>query len=234
VRLGHSIGGLTAPLAARSPTSDSSGASTVNLSPISMSTREKASMLPLHSARLVLRRFNDADLQPFLAYRNDPEVARYQSWSACSLAEATEFIQQQKSGQPGVPGRWLQIAIALENSGLLIGDCAFQVHAKDERQATIGVTLATAYQGRGFAAESLTCLFDYLFRHMRLHRVVADTDPRNTRAWTLLEHLGMRREGHLIQSLWFKGSWADEYVYAVLKEDWLSHAGRSAHPLPKR
>ena len=57
--------------------------------------------------------------------------------------------------------------------------------------------------------------------HLNLHRVTADTDPQNTRAWTLLERLGLRREAHLFQSLWFKGRWADEYLYAVLRAEWL-------------
>src|ERR1051325_6502864 len=99
-------------------------------------------MLPLLSPRLVLRHFTDADLQPFLSYRNDPEVARYQSWDACSMAEATEFIGIQKSMQQAIPGQWLQIAIALREPDLLIGDCALQVLENDVRQATIGVTLA--------------------------------------------------------------------------------------------
>lgn len=33
----------------------------------------------IESQRLILRRFADADLASFLAYLNDPEVARYQS-----------------------------------------------------------------------------------------------------------------------------------------------------------
>jgi RimJ/RimL family protein N-acetyltransferase len=34
----------------------------------------------IESERLVLRRFEEVDLAPFLAYRNDPRVARYQDW----------------------------------------------------------------------------------------------------------------------------------------------------------
>lgn len=33
----------------------------------------------VESERLVLRRFEDRDLAPLLAYRNDPKVTRYQS-----------------------------------------------------------------------------------------------------------------------------------------------------------
>jgi RimJ/RimL family protein N-acetyltransferase len=29
----------------------------------------------------------------------------------------------------------------------------------------------------------------------------------------------MRREGHFLENVWFKGEWADEYLYAVLKDE---------------
>ena len=178
-------------------------------------------LLPLHTTRLLLRRFGEADVQPFLAYRSDPAVSRYQSWETCDLAEATEFVRRHQSQEAGVPGQWLQIAIALKDTNALIGDCAFKVQAHDPRQATIGVTLARENHGQGFATEALSCLLAALFERLKLHRAVADTDPENTASWTLLERLGLRREGHLRQSLWFKGRWADEYHYAILREDWL-------------
>jgi hypothetical protein len=34
-------------------------------------------------------------------------------------------------------------------------------------------------------------------------------------------HSALRREGHFIQNIWFKGKWGDEYLYAILKEEWL-------------
>src|SRR5882672_12293563 len=96
-------------------------------------------LLPLHTPRLTLRRFTEADVKPFLAYRSDPAVALYQSWESCDQAEATEFIRCQQSLEAGAPGQWLQIAIALKETNALIGDCALRVQSQDPRQATIGV-----------------------------------------------------------------------------------------------
>jgi RimJ/RimL family protein N-acetyltransferase len=182
-------------------------------------------LFPLHTPRLVLRRFTEADTGAFLGYRNDPEVVRSQNWTGCTAAEAAGFIRRQQSQEAGVPGEWLQIAIALQETNELIGDCGVRVHAADARQATIGVTLARACRGRGFAVEALSCLFDYLFRQLALHRVVVDTDAANTAMQKLAVRLGMRHEGHLRQSLWFKGRWADEYLYAILREEWLARRG---------
>ena len=189
-------------------------------------------LLPLHTPRLTLRRFTEVDVLPFLTYRNDPAVARYQSWESCDLVEATEFIRSHQSLEAGVPGQWLQIAIVLKETNALIGDCALKVQAQDPRQAAIGVTLARQSQGRGFAIEALSCLLAVLFEGLKLHRVVADTDVENTASWTLLERLGLKREGHLRQSLWFKGRWADEYLYAILRAEWIKQSGRAAPSTP--
>ncbi len=181
----------------------------------------------LETARLILRHFTDADLVPFMAYRNDPDVARYQGWEGISEAEAHAFIAEQKLVQPGVPGQWFQIAIALKETGVLAGDCALKIDEHDERQAEIGYTLARAYQGKGIASEGVSRILDYTFRTLELHRVIAITDCENAASIALLERLGMRREGHFIRNVWFKGKWADEYLYAVLQDEWLNKRGTS-------
>jgi RimJ/RimL family protein N-acetyltransferase len=35
-----------------------------------------------------------------------------------------------------------------------------------------------------------------------------------------MEKLGMRREGHLRETIWKDGRWYDEYIYALLAQDW--------------
>ncbi len=179
-----------------------------------------ADFTTLETPRLRLRHFTDADLAPFMAYRNDPQVARYQSWEGISEPEACAFLQEQKAIQPGVAGQWFQIAIELKETGALVGDCALKIEEYDARQAEIGYTLARAYQGRGIASEAVSCILDYTFMTLDLHRVIAITDCENAASVSLLERLGLRREGHFLQNVWFKGAWGDEYLYAILQEEW--------------
>lgn len=181
----------------------------------------------LETTRLRLRRFRDADLAPFMAYRNDPEVARYQSWEQTSLAEAQAFLREESVTRYGVPGAGAQIAIEQKATGALIGDLYF--HLEDTGAATehpwqgeMGYTLARDAQGHGFATEAVTAWLDYAFTAYPLHRVVAVVDCLNARSFALLERLGFRREGHFLQNVWFKGAWGDEYLYATLREEWLA------------
>jgi RimJ/RimL family protein N-acetyltransferase len=182
----------------------------------------------LETTRLRLRHFKDSDLPLFIAYRNDPEVARYQSWEGISEPEARAFIQEQKKIQPGVPGQRFQIALELKATGVLIGDCYFTINQLDKRQAEIGFTLSRAYQGQGFATEAVSCFLNYAFLTFNLHRIIAITDCDNAASVALLERLGMRREGHFLQNVWFKGRWGDEYLYAILKEEWLRNCDTNA------
>lgn len=174
----------------------------------------------LETVRLILRHFKNADLSIIFAYRNDPEVAKYQRWSTTSKAGLKNLIQKQKSLQPGAPGQWFQFAIALKETDELIGDCALRMDKEDPGRAEVGFTLAQAHQGRGFAMEAVGRILEYAFTELGLERIFALTDCENQPSIALLERLGMLREGHLRKNFLWKGERRDEYRYAILKEEW--------------
>ncbi len=187
----------------------------------------------LETARLTVRRFERSDVGAFLAYRNDPEVAKYQSWESYTKQEAIDLVREMNATEPGTPGEWFQFAIELKQTSTLIGDCGLKTEA-DGRQAEIGFTFSRAYQRRGFASEAVTRLLDYAFGELDLHRVYAITDQENTPSVALLERLGMRREGNFVENTWFKGRWSSEYLYAVLRNEWLQKRGEGADTEPRR
>ena len=176
--------------------------------------------LRLETERLILRGFKEKDIQPFSSYRSDENVARFQGWRApFSLEKAAQFVHDMRTRTPGQAGQWYQVALELKTDGQMIGDYAFRIDDENQ-QVEIGVTLAPAYQGQGYAQEAGHCLLDYLFNQLNLHRVFANVDPRNTASKCLMEKLGLRFEGHFIQSMWLKNEWVDEDWYALLQHEW--------------
>jgi RimJ/RimL family protein N-acetyltransferase len=125
-----------------------------------------------------------------------------------------------RSAEPGSPGEWFQFAVMLKGTGQLIGDCGLKTE-EDGRQAEFGVTFAREHQGKGYAYEAVSRLLDYAFADLGMYRVVAIADRQNAPSVALLERLGMRREGSFTRNVWFKGHWASEYLYAILKVEWL-------------
>jgi RimJ/RimL family protein N-acetyltransferase len=175
----------------------------------------------LETQRLILRPFDERDIEPFSRYRSDPQVALFQGWQVpFSREQAAQFVQEMKARTPGESGQWYQLALELKSSGEMIGDCAFKISDEEEKQAEIGMTLSPQQQSKGYTAEASARLLQYLFGDLKLHRVYANVDPRNQPAIRSLEKLGFRREGHFVASLWLKGEWVDEVWYALLQREW--------------
>lgn len=108
-------------------------------------------MLLIRTPRLLLRPFQETDAVAFSAYRSNPEVARYQSWTPpYTLDQALAFLNELKQVPVGAPGVWYQLAVERCDQPGLIGDCAFQILADDERQAQWGVTFSPGYQNQRF------------------------------------------------------------------------------------
>lgn len=180
-----------------------------------------AAFTGLTTERLVLRRFRPGDLDAFVAYRSNPEVARYQNWEApYPPSQAHQLLQELQATHPDTPGEWFQFAVALRHTDRLVGDCAAHVRADDPCQAEVGFTLAPEHQGRGYATEAVRRLLHYLLIERGKHRVSATCDDRNTRSAAVLERVGMRREGHLLEGTWSKGEWISDLLYAVLRREW--------------
>ena len=179
----------------------------------------------IRTERLRLGPLRTGDAPAIFEYRSDPEVARYQSWASSSLAEATEFVAAMQSVEFDTPGTWYQLAIRPEGSDALLGDLGVRFLPPDARQVELGVTLAPRHQGRGYATEALSGLLDHLFGALGKHRVFASVDPGNAPCRALLERVGMRQEAHFRRSLFIRGEWVDDVVYAVLGSEWANRSG---------
>jgi RimJ/RimL family protein N-acetyltransferase len=182
--------------------------------------------MELSTERLWFDGLRESDAKMLYAYRADPEVSRYQGWRPATPDEAKSFIRNQLGLTKPTPGVWFQRAIRRIDDGSLIGDLG--ICLSSHRQAEFGITLAPTAQGQGYAREALGGLFRALFGRLDIHRVHASVDPRNARSMALLAAVGMRQEAHFRESLWFRGEWVDDVVFAMLSREWLEIRAKGA------
>ena len=181
------------------------------------------SPLPRPTARLLLRRFADADLLPFQAYRHDPEVGRFQGWSVLDNDAAAAFISSMATATFAVPGEWLQIAVADRSNDRLVGDIGICLRDDAARTAEIGFSVASGAQRRGIGTEAVSAAVALLFESGRVERIEGITDARNTPSIRLLERVGMRLDR--TQEALFKGERCTEHVYSIVRTTWNRRAG---------
>jgi RimJ/RimL family protein N-acetyltransferase len=171
---------------------------------------------PLVTARLRITPLDAADIAAFVAYRRDPDVARWQSYNE---ADARDLVATQPAGPLPAPGEWLQLALRDGVTGALRGDVAVHTLPDQPHSYELGVTLARASQGRGLATEGVGAVLSFLFDEARAHRVVAFCDTRNAPVARLLVRLGMRHESRLVDADFFKGGWSTLDGYALLARE---------------
>jgi len=189
---------------------------------------------PLVTARLRLRRLRRGDENAICRYRGLTDVARYQGWETFSLEDAEQLVEEQSANEPGIPGTWFQLAIVESAGDTLVGDCGLYCWPDDPSQLELGITISPEHQRQGFATESLSGLVAYGFRELAMHRISAVTDDRNTAAAGVFRGLGFRLEGHFLEHRWYKGSWNSEYLFAMLRREWLlAHDGGSSSIPPR-
>jgi RimJ/RimL family protein N-acetyltransferase len=172
----------------------------------------------LAAGRLRLRWLTEADVPSLFAIFGDAEVTRYwgfavlpdQTAAAALLADVHDHFRRRSL---------LQWGVELVQTGELIGTCTLAHLDSANRRAELGFALGRAHWGQGYMAEALRVLLRFAFVELRLHRVMADADPRNARSMRALERLGFRREGLLRQHYLVQGEAQDAVVYGLLRSE---------------
>ncbi len=180
--------------------------------------------LPLHTERLIVRRFEDRDIPDVVDYSQHDENDRFRErnvgWELTEEGVRSYWTPMAAMSVVDATS-WLALVIEVKALGRVVGNTGFNTKKIGEHaQAMIGCILGQAFEGNGYATEAVTALLDYLFFAEKLHRVFASTSPENAKSWRLMERLGMRREAHFRRNCFVDDTWGDEYIYAVLEEEW--------------
>lgn len=146
--------------------------------------------LPISNGHITLRRLRIDDLHAFLAYRADPEVARFQSWGEADENSARGLINAMSMADIPKPGAWSQIAVAGADDALL-GDMGLYL-SEDSTEAEVGITLSRAAQGNGTASLAVEAALTFLFQTPALARIIAIADKRNTAAIKCMQASGFQ------------------------------------------
>jgi RimJ/RimL family protein N-acetyltransferase len=182
----------------------------------------------LHTARLLLRPFTQADTDAIFVLHSSPRVLRY--WDSPPWKERTpaeRFITV--CGQIEQEGSGARLAIGRSADGAFIGWCCLVKWNPDYRSATMGYCLVEAAWGQGFATEAAGALLQWAFDTLDLNRVQAETDTRNTASSRVLEKLQFVREGTMREDCIVEGQVSDTWVYGLLRREWEQlHSHRAA------
>jgi ribosomal-protein-alanine N-acetyltransferase len=183
----------------------------------------------LHTERLRLRPFTDADADALFALHSNAFVLRY--WDAppwSDRARAERFVTACR--QMAEEGSGARLAMERASDASFLGWCSLTRWNPAFRSASLGYCLNEGAWGHGHATEAARSVLRWAFDTLDLNRVQAETDTRNVASARVLEKLGFLREGTLREDCVVNGDVSDSWVYGLLRREWQP----SSEPHPRR
>lgn len=177
----------------------------------------------IQTKRLILRQWNNEDLEPFAKMNADPLIRKYFA-SILTQAESDKIAKLFSSEIENLGyGFWALSAINVSNFIGFTGIKPVDFESHFTPAFEIGWRLAREYWGSGYATEAAKAALIYGFEHLDLDEVVSFTNIDNRRSRLVMERIGMKHTtiddfdhpnlpiGHKLRK---------NVLYRLKKEDW--------------
>jgi RimJ/RimL family protein N-acetyltransferase len=148
----------------------------------------------LQTARLSLRRWRDADREPFAALNADPAVMEHFP-ATLTREQSDDLVEEIEAGfERRGYGLW---ALEVRESGELVGFTGlnavpFEGHFTPAVE--VGWRLARSAWGKGYATEAARAALRFGFEEMGMREVVSFTTVANARSRAVMERIGMAHD----------------------------------------
>jgi RimJ/RimL family protein N-acetyltransferase len=188
-------------------------------------SQERLQMIPLSTARLLLRNFSVADAAALHAlvnqYAAGPYAAYDQPWPT-SLAEVTGVTEWFAGGDS-------YLAVCLQERGQFIGFVALNPESPaEERAFNLGYVFDAGLHSRGYATEACQALLDHAFGQLDAQRVCSGTAAANLPSCRLLARLGFQKTAESMVSFQTAADGTPiEFLgctFVLLREEWAHRA----------
>ena len=153
--------------------------------------------------RLIIRNYEEKDLNDLYEYLSDEEVVRFEPYTAMNLDDVRKNLEWRISSDEMI-------------GNIFLGK-------RECETLELGYVLNRNFWGNGYAFEACSAMCGNVFSK-GIHRLEANCDPNNAASWKLLERLGFVREGHLHKDIYFRKDkngnpiWKDTFIYSKLND----------------
>lgn len=175
----------------------------------------------LQTERIHLRHIEHRDLQAIHELHSMPEVDEFNTLGIPKgIDETKAIVDQLILNLEEEPVRKFAFVLESKKGNHFIGLIGINLGKEKYRNAEVWFKLHPNFWNKGFATEALKRVLGFGFDDLKLHRIEAGCAVGNLGSISVLEKVGMKREGHTRELLPLKSGWSDNYGYAILERDW--------------
>jgi ribosomal-protein-alanine N-acetyltransferase len=191
-----------------------------------MSDQVSDTGVPLITGRLVLEMPQPTKASRILRYLESNRV-RFQDTSPAGSPLTLDLVSAKLSSAIAEfeQGRGMKLYLFLRagDDGDPIGDIALSEIVRGPFQACyLGYRIGASYEGQGYVAESIASVVEYAFNALKLHRIMANYMPSNSRSAAVLRRCGFTVEGLARDYLRINGEWRDHVLTSRINPQWVA------------
>ena len=168
----------------------------------------------LESERLILNKIEENDHSNIFKGLSHPDVIKYYGVHYSSYEETQEQMNWYSNLEKSNSGKWWAIRDKKSNS--FCGAIGINDYHKAYNRAEFGFWLIPEFWGMGLMKESATTIINYLFKELDLHRLEAYVEADNINSARVLQSLGFKLEGRMIDCEIKHGRYISVDIFALL------------------
>ncbi|MEQ8360454.1 MAG: GNAT family N-acetyltransferase [Cytophagales bacterium] len=176
--------------------------------------------MQIRTKRLKIRTVVPGDAEALYKYKSSPDITQFQGKTYNSLQEVQRLIDANPQ-KINTENTWYQLVLINKLNDAIIGDIGLHFVGPENMQLELGISLASEYQNKGFATESIRAIIKYAFENLNKHRIYVSVDPDNSPSMRLFKRLKFRKEAHFSKSYYQNGIWKDDVIFALLHSEYL-------------
>ena len=178
----------------------------------------------LETKRLTLRELKKSDAEALVAILHGEGVARWllNNLERVTLKDEQNYIKSMR--KQFLKGQLIAWVICDKATGEPMGNIGLQPIDRTHNRSSAGFCLGRAYWGKGYMTEAFSAVLDYAFGTLGLNRVSAGHFEGNIASGRVQQKCGLLYEGTHRRALLKNGTYYDELMYAIVREDWEKRA----------
>lgn len=167
-----------------------------------------------------LREYREDDISTVLKYINDEEVKR-------NLTPGIPYpftLEDEKKWYQSITATEDTYSFAIETieDSIYLGGCGINHVDWKNSIAVVGIFIGNKdYWNKGYGTDAMRTLIKFIFNEMNINKIKLNVYSFNERAVKCYEKCGFKKEGVLRQEIYREGKYHDEFIMAILREEWV-------------
>jgi [ribosomal protein S5]-alanine N-acetyltransferase len=177
----------------------------------------KKTEIPIQTNRLLLRRFEDKDIENVYKGLSLPDIIKHYGINFDSLESTKNQMKWFADLEKNETGMWF--AVCSSDNKTFYGAGGLNNRSIEHKKAEIGFWLLPDFWGKGIMKEAMPLICNFGFDKFGLHRIEGFVESENSNCKKAMAKLDFKHEGTMIDCEIKNGKFISLDIFSKIRKD---------------